>query len=653
MKRACPLATTVLLMLSSIAWATSRVPGENWMMYASPEEAGFSAEKLAEAKAYWESIPSAALMVIYDGAVAVAWGDVDRRYMCHSVRKSLLSGLIGIHVDAGHINLEKNLAQLGIDDDPPLTDTEKQARIIDLLRARSGVYRLAAYEPPQNPKPPRGSHAPGTNWCYNNWDFNTLCTIFERETGTKIFEEFEKRFAAPLGMQDFRVRDGYYHYERDKSIHPAYPFRMSARDMARFGLLFLNKGEWDGRRILSEEWVADSTTSYSDTGRGLGYGYMWWIALMEPFAGLGTYAARGVGEQCIDVLPGANMVFVNRADTYHRQMVNGGQHVELLTMILDAKTGEPKPNPKLVPLPPVPRTYNPVPLSDDKKKALCGEYPINPGLDATIRVRLDGQDLVLETNGGDFDLTPLAGGKFLVGDAEQECRVLYKGDGSVANVFSELILNHAGYRYLNAGQTGEAIRVLKKATAEFPGSANAYDSLAEAYLRAGKEELAVRAYEKVLRLDPLNRGAMQNLKRLGAWNPKPAKRCKLPETPVGQCAAAYFDVFNSGDDDRMRSYLIRYKTDADLQEHPLDQRIQQYHDLRNQWGTLTPTKVARQDQRQLTVLVRDSKADDGWVLHFQLVQSPPDKLDFLTFSGPFPPDLKDETIIEIAENARP
>jgi tetratricopeptide (TPR) repeat protein len=592
-------------------------------------------------------------MVAYDGAVVVAWGDVERRYMCHSVRKSLLSGLIGIHVDAGHIDLEETLAQLGIDDDPPLTDAEKQARIIDLLRARSGIYRLAAYEPPQNPKPPRGSHAPGTYWCYNNWDFNTLCTIFEQETGTKIFQEFEKRFAIPLGMQDFRVRDGYYHYERDKSIHPAYPFRMSARDMARFGLLFLNKGQWDGRRILSEEWVADSSTSYSDTGRGLGYGYMWWVPLMEPFAGLGTYAARGVGEQCIDVLPGANMVFVNRADTYQGQMVSGQQHLEMLTMILDAKTGEPKPNPTLVPLPRVPRTYKSVPLSEGQKKVLCGEFPIDPGLGPSIRIRVAGEDLVLETGSGKFDLIPLAGGKFLTGDAQQECRIEYNEDGSIAAVFSEFILNDAGYRLLDAGQTDQAIRVFKKATAEYPGSANAYDSLAEAYLRAGNEKLAVRAYEKVLKLDPLNRGAMQNLKRLGAWNPKPAQPCELPRTPVGRCAAAYFDVFNSGDDDRMRSYLAQYKTDADLQERPLDQRIQQYHDSRNEWGTLTPTKVARQDQRQLTVLVRDSKADDGWVLHFQLGQSPADKLDFLTVSGPFPPDLERETIIEIADNARP
>ena len=134
--------------LSTLAWPQNHVPGETWMRYADPEEAGWSTEKLAEAEAYWESLDSAAFFVVENGAVVVAWGDVARRYMCHSVRKSFLSGLYGLHVDAGTIDREWTMAELGIDDDPPLTDEEKTARVVDLLSARSGVYRLAAYAPP-------------------------------------------------------------------------------------------------------------------------------------------------------------------------------------------------------------------------------------------------------------------------------------------------------------------------------------------------------------------------------------------------------------------------------------------------------------------------------------------------------------------------
>jgi hypothetical protein len=60
---------------------------------------------------------------------------------------------------------------------------------------------------------------------------------------------------SPLGMQDFSPAHGYYHYEREKSMHPAYPFRMSARDMARFGLLYLYQGRWGAQRLRAGEYV--------------------------------------------------------------------------------------------------------------------------------------------------------------------------------------------------------------------------------------------------------------------------------------------------------------------------------------------------------------------------------------------------------------
>jgi CubicO group peptidase (beta-lactamase class C family) len=113
-------------------------PGETWMRYASVEEAGFDAAKLEAARATWEDMPSSAFLVIADGAVVAAWGDVGRRFMCHSVRKSFLSALYGIYWDRGEIALNMTLEDLGIDDWPdPLLESERQARILDLLKAYS------------------------------------------------------------------------------------------------------------------------------------------------------------------------------------------------------------------------------------------------------------------------------------------------------------------------------------------------------------------------------------------------------------------------------------------------------------------------------------------------------------------------------------
>ena len=140
-------------------------------------------------------------------------GDVEHKSNLHSCRKSLLNSLIGIAIAEGKINPDETLDNLGIDDNKPsLTKEEKRATVRDLLEARSGVYHPTVYETKgmEEEKPARGSHAPGTFWYYNNWDFNTLGFIYEKATGERIFNAFYRRIAQPIGMQDFKPSDGEY-----------------------------------------------------------------------------------------------------------------------------------------------------------------------------------------------------------------------------------------------------------------------------------------------------------------------------------------------------------------------------------------------------------------------------------------------------------
>ncbi len=330
--------------------ASNRFPKEGWMQFTNVEEAGFDPAKLASAKITWEGLPSSAFLVIADGAVVAAWGDIGRRFMCHSVRKSFLSALYGIYWDRGEIDLNKTLADLGIDDNPdPLLETEKQARILDLLKARSGVFHPAAYAGRTDSRP-RGSEGPGRYFAYNNWDFNTSAAILMQETGEDIFEAFDRYFGRPLKMEDWRLSDGYYHYERDKSKYPAYPFRMSARDAARFGLLFARGGMWQNDRILSEHWINRSSALYSIDNAVFGYGFYWWISRESRFAKYGMYSAQGVGNQMIAVLPKIDMVIVNRANTYQGEGTPMRQLLDLIEEILEARIGSSAANPVLAPL---------------------------------------------------------------------------------------------------------------------------------------------------------------------------------------------------------------------------------------------------------------------------------------------------------------
>lgn len=108
---------------------------------------------------------------------------------------------------------------------------------------------------------------------------------------------------------------------------------MSARDLARFALLYLHNGRWRDRQIIPEQWVVDATTSYSNTPTG-GYGYMWWtsvpasglpgpkVALLRP-----TYWADGHLGQYAVVVPSLDLVVVSLVDS--RQT---SKHMEQLKM---------------------------------------------------------------------------------------------------------------------------------------------------------------------------------------------------------------------------------------------------------------------------------------------------------------------------------
>jgi len=398
-----------------------RCPGETWLQYTSPEDAGYSPQRLEESRDYFSQIGSDALLVIHDGAVLLAGGQVDRRFQCRSIRKSYLSALYGIHVSQGTLDVDRTLADLGIDDEPPLIEEEKKARVSDLLKSRSGVYHLAAYEG-EREKPVRGSHKPGTRWFYNNWDFNTLLTIFEQETGERFFEGFKRKIADPLQMEEFRLSDTYYHFERDRSIHPAYLFRMSAKDMARFGLLYLRQGRWKDQQIIPQSWVAESTTSYSGKGED-GYGYMWWVydshSSLRRLHELGVYEASGTGGQKITVLPRVNLVVVHLRDTYLSVDYDPKQLWTLLDMILDAKVGTPVANPSLVPFQDPPEQFETITPETTTLDRYVGDYEFEDGTTACVR-REDDTLVIANIPVGPHDpptrLLPVSDTQFILED---------------------------------------------------------------------------------------------------------------------------------------------------------------------------------------------------------------------------------------------
>jgi len=426
-----------ITVVSGVLMLTARFFYSNspeWKQYVDPEDAGFSSEKLDAVHQYADSMGSGAVMAIYKGHVLVGWGDIDRKFRAHSVRKSLVSALYGIADEGGLIDLEDTLEDLDISDFQNLTTDERQAKVKDIIASRSGVYLPAAYAPSDqdDKRPERGSHAPGTNWFYNNWDFNVAGVIYEQETGQDLYEAFIANIARPIGMEDMEVTDGFRVFEPALSMHPAHTFRISTRDLARFGQLYLQNGKWNGSQVLSADWIKESTQPISDFGNGEGYGYMWWTVAKgvyeERFPGryatlsnYDIYLGRGTGGQGVVVIPEADLVFVNRGDTDNSRGVGGGTPLTILDRILAAKVGIPSRKSTLKEVEPVPfasqlpeiETPKFVTLPRSVVDEYIGEYEF--GQDAIVRVFYFEDRLFMHVPGrGEAEMFALSDTEFTI-----------------------------------------------------------------------------------------------------------------------------------------------------------------------------------------------------------------------------------------------
>lgn len=350
----------LITLLASVPFLSAQEawPDPGWEPVPDLEAAGWSPDKLARARRYADSVGTAAYLVIEHGRVVDSHGDVTHRYRNHSVRKSLLSLLYGIAADRGEVPLDVTLGELDIDDYGDLTGGERRATLRQLLQSRSGVYLPAAYENEayDGVRPARGSHRPGEHWFYSNWDFNASGTIYQLLTGRNIFSSFRDQVAGPLGMQDFDMESLEWRYDT-RSWHPAYLFRMSSRDLARVGLLYLREGRWKEQLVVSTQWIERTTRAVSDVtypdGRplpGACFGWMWWVPCPEDrdeLFGSGMFNAVGTGEQVVSVIPARDLVFVHRTDTdlpsSEYRPVSHQEVMALLRRVLAAKGATPAP----------------------------------------------------------------------------------------------------------------------------------------------------------------------------------------------------------------------------------------------------------------------------------------------------------------------
>lgn len=314
----------IVLLIAAGASASDYWPAAKWERIDNPALVGYSRDGLNHVLDVTRDLHTSSMMVLVGGRVLLDYGDTKELSYLASARKSLLSMMYGKYVENGTIRLDETLADLKFTDIGGLLPIEQEATVEDLISARSGVYH-----PASNPgdlldiAPPRGSQKPGTYWLYSNWDFNAAGDVFEMKTGRGIYDAFESDIAKPIGMQDFdrsiHERSG----DASRSIHPAYHFTLSTRDMARIGLVMSRDGRWRDQQIVPQLWVRLSTriiTPHHDlhpapwnNDTGLAYGFMWWVEQRTPDDPLDhAFSAQGAFGQYIMVIPKLDMVIAHK-----------------------------------------------------------------------------------------------------------------------------------------------------------------------------------------------------------------------------------------------------------------------------------------------------------------------------------------------------
>ena len=425
----------ILLILFFSIDVNSQNPEENWEKYKYIEQSGFSIEKLAIAKAYYDSLNSSAFLIIQNGKAVAHWGDINRRFILHSTRKGILNSLYGVYSENGTIDLNKTIGEIGITDKDSLSELEKSAKIIHLLKARSGIYHKATAEPSwvDDYRPERNSVQPDSLWFYNNWDFNVLGTIFEQLTQTSIYEALYNDIATPLQMQDYRIIDREYYYQLEYSNHPAYHLKMSARDLARYGQLFLQQGLWNDKQIFSKKWVANSTYPTSKHGGGgkIGRWYGWLWNVSEYYQDYKMYYAAGVGGQFLAIFPTEDLTLVNLSNTYQNDKLYDREIVKLFDFILASKINKPIDNPDLITL----KTSSRIPenlyqQTLDYSKYI-GDFTID-GEKVSI-IELNG-DLILKDYYMKLKLFPISPNRFFVEDIEKYLNIGLDKKGFVSKL---------------------------------------------------------------------------------------------------------------------------------------------------------------------------------------------------------------------------
>ena len=266
-------------------------------------------------------------VILRHGYVVAEWGDTKRVDLTFSVTKSFVSTMTGLAFDRGMIESMENPIGKYVRDGKFDSPHNSQITWEILLQQRSewegtlfGKSDTADFFHRRGRTLPR--QTPGTHYEYNDVRVNLASYAALKVWQRALPEVLKELVMDPIGASDtwewygYRTSDVEIGGEVINSVagggHWGGGLWISARDMARFGYLFLRRGTWDGKQLVSPEWIDLATTPSPISPN---YGFMWWLTPedgVEPGTPVSTFAARGYGSNVIWINTEHDLVVVLR-----------------------------------------------------------------------------------------------------------------------------------------------------------------------------------------------------------------------------------------------------------------------------------------------------------------------------------------------------
>ena len=275
-------------------------------------------------------------VILKDGYLVAEWGDTRRVDQTFSVAKSFLSAVAGVAWDRDEIDDVDDFVRADATDDGFESEQNRKIRWRHLLQQTSEWEGTLFGKPDTvdrnravgkadttlDKSETRSLRPPGTFWEYNDVRVNRIALSLLQTIGRPLPYVLAENAMHPINATDTWEWHGYYNSMVDvegtavRSVsgggHWGGGLWISARDLARVGLLYLNNGNWDGSQLISKAWI-DKSTEPCDVYEN--YGYLWWLntsRTLWPNAPESAYAALGHGQNTVWIDPEHDLVVVLR-----------------------------------------------------------------------------------------------------------------------------------------------------------------------------------------------------------------------------------------------------------------------------------------------------------------------------------------------------